>query len=408
MIYQVLFLNFIVFFTVYKTAYGQGCSITLSKDLPENPPLIYSSANKLLLPKVVNSNRVLSLQSKESIQLTCPGTGNYLTFTKTPTATISCVSGLKFKHLNKEYSFPTLTCLRGIKEDMKEDGKCGNDKMSTMVLIGWNTEGTFKEQIRVCFNKIDSEPLYTSAIINGTGLAAQDAGGSRPSFKEGYHYGYYRDVSMNEAYAQTNQETVFNTTFGSALAQKYLDTSKQLYLARGHLIANSDFVWDPMQDATFYYMNAAPQYQVINNGNWKSIESAVRDLAIKLKTDLQVITGPFDVLSLPGPSGKPKSVYLTRDSNCNQYIPVPKFFWKVIHDPSTKKALAIISINNPFLTTLPNNYILCKDVCSSISWIPKDSLKSLSSSGYIYCCSVDDLRKSIPDIPNIGNVALLT
>jgi hypothetical protein len=152
---------------------------------------------------------------------------------------------------------------------MKEDGKCGNDKMSTMVLIGWNTEGTFKEQIRVCFNKIDSEPLYSSAIINGTGLAAQDAGGSRPSFKEGYHYGYYRDVSMNEAYAQTNQETVFNTTFGSALAQKYLDTSKQLYLARGHLIANSDFVWDPMQDATFYYMNAAPQYQVINNGNWK-------------------------------------------------------------------------------------------------------------------------------------------
>ena len=43
-----------------------------------------------------------------------------------------------------------------------------------------------------------------------------------------------------------------------------------------------DYVYNVMQDATYYFMNAAPQFQSFNNGNWKALEYNTRDLATKL------------------------------------------------------------------------------------------------------------------------------
>ena len=36
-----------------------------------------------------------------------------------------------------------------------------------------------------------------------------------------------------------------------------------------------------MQDATYYFINVAPQFQSFNNGNWKALEMNTRDLAMK-------------------------------------------------------------------------------------------------------------------------------
>ncbi len=42
------------------------------------------------------------------------------------------------------------------------------------------------------------------------------------------------------------------------------------------------------QEATYYYTNTAPQWQGINNGNWKDVEHTVRKLADKTGLDLEV------------------------------------------------------------------------------------------------------------------------
>lgn len=54
------------------------------------------------------------------------------------------------------------------------------------------------------------------------------------------------------------------------LANTIIDPSSQLYLARGHMSPDADFVIIPNQDATYYYINALPQWQAFNNGNWKA------------------------------------------------------------------------------------------------------------------------------------------
>ncbi len=73
------------------------------------------------------------------------------------------------------------------------------------------------------------------------------------------------------------------------------------YFARGHLSPDAAFVYDafqvgvkllgsrcskdgllhhwPFQNATYYFINVAPQFQAFNNGNWKSLEGKVRKYA---------------------------------------------------------------------------------------------------------------------------------
>ena len=54
-------------------------------------------------------------------------------------------------------------------------------------------------------------------------------------------------------------------------------------LLQGHLAPDAAFIYNILQDATYYFMNVAPQYQSFNNGNWKSLEYNTRDLAKRQK-----------------------------------------------------------------------------------------------------------------------------
>lgn len=81
---------------------------------------------------------------------------------------------------------------------------------------------------------------------------------------------FYPGVSVNLRYTQVQQKLTIAGYVGDELADKYV-TSQQ-YLARGHLAAKTDFIYATGQRATFYFINAAPQWQPFNNGNWNWLE----------------------------------------------------------------------------------------------------------------------------------------
>ena len=60
-----------------------------------------------------------------------------------------------------------------------------------------------------------------------------------------------------------------------------IDNSKSgtNYFAKGHLSPDAAFIEGAEQDATYFFFNVAPQFQSFNNGNWKALEYATRDLA---------------------------------------------------------------------------------------------------------------------------------
>ena len=83
------------------------------------------------------------------------------------------------------------------------------------------------------------------------------------------------------------------------------------------------------QEATYYYANAAPQWQTVNNGNWRALEAAVRDKARRAGSDLEIYTGTIGVLRLRAENGTDEELWLATSKD-KKYIPVPEYFFKVI------------------------------------------------------------------------------
>ena len=115
--------------------------------------------------------------------------------------------------------------------------------------------------------------------------------------------------------------------------------------AQGHLSPDAGFIYNVEQDATYYFLNVAPQFQSFNNGNWKSLEINTRDLATKyykpdkncsnqmsyfqsLGRDISVYSGTHGVLEFPDVNNNRQQIYLYN----KEYIPAPLYYWKVIQD----------------------------------------------------------------------------
>ena len=193
---------------------------------------------------------------------------------------------------------------------------------------------------------------------------------------------------------------------GSATqAAKYINVSKNYYLARGHLAPDGDFIDAASQDATYLYINALPQWQSFNNGNWKALETAVRKLASGRLINLSTYTGGFGILTLADTKGAQKPIFLAFDANNNGLVPVPKYFWKIVHNPVSNRAVAFVGINNPHLTTVPPTDVICPDICHEIPWV-KWNRQSVQS-GYMFCCTVAELNRAVPFCPKLGKLDLL-
>ena len=92
-------------------------------------------------------------------------------------------------------------------------------------------------------------------------LEAEDHGNNRPSFNPEYF-----DFDVDYYYkTATQRETIADLVGSESLAEKYIgDQSSQLFLSRGHLAPNADFIFYSWQDSTFFFINVAPQWQSFN------------------------------------------------------------------------------------------------------------------------------------------------
>ena len=100
-------------------------------------------------------------------------------------------------------------------------------------------------------------------------------------------------------------------------------------------------------------------------------------------------------------NGVQQPIYLAFDANNNGLIPAPKYFWKLIHEPVSNTATAVIGINNPYNPVMPED-IICPDVCDQIPWV-NDAIFQINNvtKGYTFCCTAAELHKAISFAPNL-------
>lgn len=259
--------------------------------------------------------------------------------------------------------------------------QCGGS--GSLIKIGYqlNDGRGFVTLIDVCYNKKTGSTIYAKHVVRGLAIKNAMKCSTRPSgFKTAE---VPSKIEPAKSYTKANQLKRFEEIFGNATkAQEYINKT---YLARGHLAPDGDFIFVSWQFSTYYYINTVPQWQSINNANWKHIESDVRNKADSLKQDLVIYTGGFEVLRLGN-----RVIKLESDG-----LEVPKYSWKIVKNPSDDSGIAFITLNNPFITTAPS--AMCTDICNTAGWDWKE--RKNFSKGYTICCAVPDLMNVIANIP---------
>lgn len=210
--------------------------------------------------------------------------------------------------------------------------------------------------------------------------------------------GFFGGKNVDKLYTQVTQQETINAELDGE-ASKYFDNAKNVYLARGHMGAKADFVYGTQQRATFLFINAAPQWQVFNAGNWARVEDGVRAWVSKNKINVQCYTGVYGVTTLPNKEGRETPLYLSHDSNNNGLIPVPKIYFRVVIQPATKKGIVFVGVNNPHLTLaqIKKDYVFCTDVSDKVNYI--NWKKTDITAGYSYACEVSDFLRTVKTLP---------
>ncbi|XP_031334009.1 uncharacterized protein LOC116164022 [Photinus pyralis] len=384
-----------------------GCKITIRQHLSNPQPVLVlqnnaiSHIDAIVLPEDVNGT--ITFRSGDQIDVACPGgeVKLYGTTINEDTVPISCFFGTIFKVNEKFVPFQNITCSVTPKSTARLSGKeCSVNYKE--IEIGFQIKERFINHIWTCYDEKLQHSLYAVTYLVHN-IAGKQTRVPRPRFKEANFY--YTDQKVDRLYSRKVQTETINNILGlKHNGSSIIHPTGNIFLSTGHYAPKADFVFGSQQRLTFYYVNAAPQWQNLNGGNWNTMEENTRKLAAQRKVDLIVFTGGHGVMTHPDVSGVDQQLFLWVGKNGEHGIPVPAFYYKVIYEPISEKGIALVGRNNPHKEVDKSDYI-CQDVCDSVKWLTwKQSNVTL---GLVYCCEVDDFRRSVTVLPKFTVKSLL-
>ncbi|KAL4714410.1 hypothetical protein ACJJTC_017705 [Scirpophaga incertulas] len=383
-----------------------GCTFRINGDLGQPQP-VFILGNSYLRPSG-NSGEV-RLSTGQQVRVACTGPGRTIQhpniISSVAAAHATCVSNNLVSGsgwLRGNGAFGNITCSDHTFHEAQETGdRCFGNNI--VIRVGFIVDNVFHILYHSCFDRNRMEVLYVW-YNQDAGNTVHQSGVARPNWLAG---SFFPGVNPNTLYTQVSQKNVIAGIVGQTLADRYVTTEQ--FLARGHLLAKSDNVFATAQRATFYFINAAPQWQPFNAGNWNWLEQNLRARIGAENYNTVIYTGTFGVSQLRDQSGQLRDIYLHQTGNRRQ-LPVPLYFYKVAYDSSRRLGTAFISINNPYYTAAEVRQLqFCTDRCrnnaafSWLSWQP-DRIDI----GYSFCCTIADFRRVIGHIPNFNVIGLLT
>lgn len=366
-----------------------GCAIEVGQD--QSPLIIQTGQNQFIYPKTGKTTRIIDIPSGESVDMVCPGkTVDVDTVSYDSFVTATCVSGSILKINGKNVEWRKIYCSsRAVKTARLTGNACENNGKE--LEIGFDVKDRFLRIVLICFDESKQEALYSHANITAS-INQRIDDIPRPDWVEGA--GIYNISSVNTYYIRNHQRNTINAALGlPAESTKYIQDN-DYFLSRGHMTAKGDNFYPAQQNATFFLLNVAPQWQTCNARNWNQVEIYVRDYAESHNVDLLEWTGVYGVTTLPHEeTGEAVKLYLY-NQNGQQLLPVPEIYWKVAYEPISQKGIAIIVINNPYLSTYQP---ICEDISGSVEWLKWH--KNSQKKGFGYACTVNSFRKNVTYLP---------
>lgn len=345
----------------------------------------------------VNGTDQIVLRQTESIEAYCPGSyvlGEHLKRQDKETSVQLKCLGKSLKHKQTIIHPESLRCKKWSENIAQYTGwDCydGNKEFE----IGFRYKKSFLSLITGCFDEKDQITLYTVHTI--TKSIAKRQRSQKP-----YHWvqgSFFNVTGVSGLYSIDSQRSVINDLLGlTPNSTKYVSEKRNSYLTRGRFASKADFIYGSQQGATYYLLNAVPQWHNIKKGNWQILQQSLRKLAARRRIDLTIYTGVHQVLRLPHEhSGKFIKLYLSVEG-AKYRIPIPEYVWKIAYDKDSAAGIAFVVVNNPYIGEELYWYKICKNICFKLRYVKLNL--NYAKKGYVYCCDINDLRRRVKTIPN--------
>jgi DNA/RNA endonuclease G (NUC1) len=316
---------------------------------------------------------------------------------------ISCSTGTIFRFSGIFYNLNEFTCRNwptSVAQKRVTTNRCFNQ--GTIVDVGFQVENRFLKVFTSCHDPRTEENYYTEYQLTPSS-DGQETNVVRPSWRQG---DFFPGKNVDALHTRVTQRNTIATILRStAIAERFIeDPNSNVFLARGHMAAMTDFISANEQRATFFFINTAPQFQTFNSMNWVAVEISSRRLAADRNIFLDVYTGTFGVTQYRDVSGANQQIFLAFPS---RQIPVPMLYYKILVNRSNRAGVVLIGVNNPHLTLteILRDYVICNDVSDRINYVSwrRDDLVR----GYSYACEVNDFLRRVPHIPGLVVTSLL-
>ncbi len=244
-----------------------GCAFNLDISSPAYPPHLIDENMKIVLPVLEGTARIINLSEGQQVTIGCLGAGNYMLATGLGLNSATCAANSNLQLADgTEYSYDGIGCVKQNDEVLIEQGTCANGP-GTFIRNGWQFGADFIPLFDMCHDKNLALNYYSIDTVYGRSVNADDKTNTGPTFSQS---SYYPGLSVNTLYTQSEQtKTIAGIVGSDALAGQYIVPNTEYYFSRGHMAPDADFIDAASQDASYYFMNAAPQFQTFNNGNWK-------------------------------------------------------------------------------------------------------------------------------------------
>jgi DNA/RNA non-specific endonuclease len=199
-------------------------------------------------------------------------------------------------------------------------------------------ELVFVKFVDLCYNLQSGSTVFTKHTIYGQSINNK----MKPPKSFSWTNTGLKPTVMNiiaDNYIINFQKKRFNTQKKEIIG----DQPSQRYYAKGHLTPDADGIYTSCRDATYFYMNTVPQWQKINNGNWKSIEYMARSVAGRIRNEVEVYTGG----------------YQSHGSFTTGGVDIPKWIFKAVI--TNDAGIVFLTLNDIYAKEKPSEP--CKDIC---------------------------------------------
>uniref|UniRef100_A0A182YBI7 DNA/RNA non-specific endonuclease/pyrophosphatase/phosphodiesterase domain-containing protein n=1 Tax=Anopheles stephensi TaxID=30069 RepID=A0A182YBI7_ANOST len=388
----------------YSYASG-GCTVPFaSLPYPAQPLILIPGSEKFWHPQ--DETRQILFPTSAPVELVCRD--GFILFPEKRSITIECVANDTFAYDGNHYPMVELACTSyWLSSARTTQERCFNG--SSIVNVGFNLAANrWVNVFDVCYD----ESLYHTHFVRhhmNRANGGYQSGNPRPSWYQG---AYYEEVNINTLYTVNRQRETMAIILNSQPRADELvqNTSNGIYMARGHIAARADFVYGTEQNATFWFLNAAPQWQNFNGINWERVESSIRDFLGQRDLEVTVYSGTYGVQKLADGNGDYREIWLDFDpTEGRRRAPAPMLYYKILHDERNNAGIAIVGVNNVHIPTelILREYVLCKDIGDQVEWI--DWQRTNVTIGYCYACEVNAFNAAIGNPhPNLNVAKLLT